>query len=173
MVAFFVSGINHPMNTRLSRSECLALKIEQKLPLSRIGWLVVYGIALLAILPIMTNLGLGTGWSAFAYATEGFYAAKPFSAETTLLINLLCTLLGWFFCCWVILLCRSLHSRWCCAAYAAPCPLGISGCILLAQLALLGVALCLLTTGGLYWSLLPLILIALLACLRSRISQSS
>lgn len=173
MVAFFVSGINHPMNTRLSRSECLALKIEQKLPLSRTGWLVVYGIALLALLPIMINLGLGTGWSAFAYATEGFYAAKPFSAETTLLINLLCTLLGWFFCCWVILLCRSLHSHWCCAAYAAPCPLGISGCILLAQLALLGVALCLLTTGGLYWSLLPLILIALLACLRHRISQSS
>lgn len=161
------------MNTRLSWAERLALKIEQKIPLSRTGWLVVYGIALLAILPIMINLGLGTGWSAFAYATEGFYASKPFSAETTLLINLLCTLLGWFFCCWVILLCRSLRSHWHCAAYVAPCPLGISGCVLLAQLTLLGVALCLLTAGGLYWSLLPLILIALLASLRHRISQSS
>lgn len=159
------------MNTRLSWAERLALKIEQKLPLSRTGWLVVYGIALLAILPIMINLGLGTGWSAFAYATEGFYASKPFSAETTLLINLLCTLLGWFFCCWVILLCRSLRSHWRGTAYAAPCPLWISGCVLLAQLTLLGVALSLLTAGGLFWSLLPLIFIALLASLRHRISQ--
>lgn len=161
------------MKTHMTWVEGVALLVEKKSPLGHIGWLVVYGIALLAILPIMINLGLGTGWAAFAYATEGFYASKPFSAETTLLINLFCTLLGWFFCCWVILLCRSLHSHWCCAAYEAPCPLGISGCILLAQLALLGVALCLLTTGGLYWSLLPLILIALLACLRHRISQSS
>ena len=161
------------MKTHMTWVEGVALLVEKKLPLGRTGWLVVYGIVLLAILPIMINLGLGTGWAAFAYATEGFYASKPFSAETTLLINLLCTLLGWFFCCWVILLCRSLHSHWCCAAYAAPCPLGISGCIRLAQLALLGVALRLLTTGGLYWSLLPLILIALLACLRHRISQSS
>ena len=161
------------MKTHMTWVEGVALLVEKKLPLGRIGWLVVYGIALLAILPIMINLGLGTGWAAFAYASEGFYAAKPFSAETTLLINLFCTLLGWFFCCWSILLCRCLRSHWCCAAYAAPCPLGISGCVLLAQLALLGVALCLLTAGGLYWSLLPLILIALLACLRRRISQSS
>lgn len=161
------------MKTHMTWVEGVALLVEKKLPLGHIGWLVVYGIALLAILPIMINLGLGTGWSAFAYATEGFYAAKPFSAETTLLINLLCTLLGWFFCCWVILLCRSLHSHWHGTAYEAPCPLWISGCVLLAQLALLGIALCLLTAGGLYWSLLPLILIALLACLRSRISQSS
>ena len=162
------------MKTHMTWVEGVALLVEKKLPLGFIGWLVVYGIALLAILPIMINLGLGTGWSAFDYASAGFYAAKPFSAETTLLINLFCTLLGWFFCCWSILLCRCLRSHWRCAAYAAPCPLGISGCILLAQLALLGVALCLLTTAsGLFWSLLPLILIALLAGLRSRISQSS
>ena len=161
------------MKTHMTWVEDVALLVEKKLPLGHIGWLVVYGIALLAILPIMINLGLGTGWAAFGYAIGGLYAANPFSAETTLLINLLCTLLGWFFCCWSILLCRCLRSHWCYAAYAAPCPLGISGCILLAQLALLGVALCLLTAGGLYWSLLPLILIALLACLRRRISQSS
>lgn len=161
------------MKTHMTWVEGVALLVEKKLPLGHIGWLVVYGIALLAILPIMTNLGLGTGWVAFAYATEGFYAAKPFSAETTLLINLFCTLLGWFFCCWSILLFRCLRRYWNFAEYEAPCPLWISGCVLLAQLALLGVALCLLTAGGLYWSLLPLILIALLACLRHRISQSS
>lgn len=161
------------MKTHMTWVEGVALLVEKKLPLGFIGWLVVYGIALLAILPIMINLGLGTGWAAFAYASEGFYASKPFSAETTLLINLLCTLLGWFFCSWSILLCRCLRRYWNFAEYEAPCPLGISGCVLLAQLALLGVALCLLTAGGLYWSLLPLILIALLACLRHRISQSS
>ncbi|MBQ5665190.1 MAG: hypothetical protein IIV41_04905 [Akkermansia sp.] len=161
------------MKTHITWVEGVALLVEKKLPLGHIGWLVVYGIALLAILPIMINLGLGTGWTAFAYASEGFYASKPFSAETTLLINLFCTLLGWFFCCWSILLFRCLRRYWNFAEYEAPCPLWISGCVLLAQLALLGVALCLLTAGGLYWSLLPLILIALLACLRHRISQSS
>jgi hypothetical protein len=161
------------MKTHMTWVEGVALLVEKKLPLGHIGWLVVYGIALLAILPIMINLGLGTGWSAFAYATEGFYAAKPFSAETTLLINLFCTLLGWFFCCWSILLFRCLRRYWNFAEYEAPCPLWISGCVLLGQLTLLGVALCLLTAGGLYWSLLPLILIALLAYLRRRISQSA
>ena len=161
------------MNHRLSWAERLALKIERKLPLGSIGWLVVYGIALLALLPAMANLGLGTALAAIAYATEGFYAVKPFSAETTLLINLLCTLLGWFFCSWAILLCRCIRSHWSCAEYKVPCPLWISGCVLFAQLTLLGVALCLLTAGGLYWSLLPLILIALLAYHRRRISQSS
>ena len=161
------------MKTHMTWVEGVALLVEKKLPLGHIGWLVVYGIALLALLPIMINLGLGTGWLVFGYAIGGFYASKPFSAETTLLINLLCTLLGWFFCCWSILLFRCLRRYWNFAEYEAPCPLGISGCILLAQLALLGVALCLLTAGGLFWSLLPLILIALLAGLRHRISQSS
>ena len=161
------------MNHRLSWAERLALKIERKLPLGHIGWLVVYGIALLVLLPVMANLGLGTALVAIAYATEGFYATKPFSAEITLLINLFCTLLGWFFCSWSILLCRCLRSHWRGEAYAAPCPLWISGCILLAQLALLGVALSLLTAAdGFFWSLLPLIFIALLASLRRRISQS-
>lgn len=161
------------MNNRLSWAEHLALKIERKLPLGRTGWMVVYCIALLALLPAIVNLGLGTGIVLCGYATDGFYASKPFSAETTLLINLLCTLLGWFFCSWGILLCRCIRSHWSCAEYKAPCPLWFSGCVLLAQLTLLGVALCLLTAGGLYWALLPLILIALLACLRRRISHSS
>ena len=99
------------MNTQLSWAERLALKVEQKFPLGSLGWLVVYGIALLALLPAVGNLGLGTGIVLYGYATEGFYASKPFSAETTLLINLLCTLLGWFFCSWVILLCRCLRSH--------------------------------------------------------------
>ena len=172
MEAVSVSGFLQKMNTQLSWAERLALRVEQKLPLSYISWLVIYGIALLALLPPLISLGVGTGWSVFEYATVGFYAAKPFSAEITLLINLFCTLLGWFFCSWSILLCRCLRSHWRGAAYAAPCPLWISGCILLAQLALLGVALYLLTfADGLFWSLLPLIFIALLASLRRRISQ--
>ena len=162
------------MKTHMTWVEGVALLVEKKLPLGRIGWLVVYGIALLAILPIMINLGLGTGWAAFAYASEGFYASKPFSAETTLLINLLCTLLGWFFCCWSILLFRCLRRYWNFTEYEAPCPLWISGCVLLAQLALLAVMLVIiLTWGGSLSFILPLILIALLACLRRRISQSS
>ena len=158
------------MNTQLSWAERLALKVERKFPLGRLGWLVVYGIALLALLPTLMSLGLGTGLVICAYATEGLYSLNELSPVQTLLWNLSCSLLGWFFCSWVILLCRCLRSHWLCAEYEAPCPLWISGCVLLAQLALLAVALYL-TGKGALWSILPVLLIVLLVYLRRRICQ--
>ena len=114
------------MNTQLSWAERLALKVERKFPLGRLGWLVVYGIALLALLPTLMSLGLGTGLVICAYATEGLYSLNDLSPVQTLLWNLSCSLLGWFFCSWVILLCRCLRSHWLCAEYEARCPLWIS-----------------------------------------------
>lgn len=158
------------MNTQLCWAERLTLRIEHKLSLSRTGWLVVYGITLLALLPTLMSLGMSTGLMFCAYATEGFYSLNELSPVQTLLWNLSCCLLCWFLCSCVILLCRCLRSHWYSYEYEAPCPLWISGCVLQAQLALLAVALYLTGAGGL-WSVLPVALIVLLVYLRRRICQ--
>ena len=48
------------MNTRLSWAERLALKVGHQFPIGHSGWLVVYGIALLALLPAIANT---SGWA--------------------------------------------------------------------------------------------------------------
>ena len=75
------SRFHTQMNTQLSWAERLALKVERKFPLGRLGWLVVYGIALLALLPTLMSLGLGTGLVICAYATEGLYRSEEHTSE--------------------------------------------------------------------------------------------
>ena len=82
------------MKTRITWFEGVALLVEKKFPIGHRPWMIAYLVAIIALLPSVLNLGIGTGMAAWGYATEGLYASPPFSAENTLIINLLSAVLA-------------------------------------------------------------------------------
>lgn len=149
------------MKTRITWFEGVALLVEKKFPIGHGPWKIIYLIAIIALLPSVLNLGLGTGMAAWGYATEGLYASPPFSAENTLIINLLSTVLGWFLCSWLVLVWRLFQSHRKCVPYTSPCYLWISGAVVLAYQALAMVAI-ILARSSTFGSLVPVLLILLL-----------
>ena len=146
------------MKTRITWFEGVALLVEKKFPIGHGPWVIAYLIAMLALLPSVLNLGIGTGMAACGYATQGLFASHPFSAGTTLLINLLCTVLGWFLSSWLVLVWRLFQCHRKEVPYTSPCYLWISGAVLLAYqvLAVVAVFLARSTTFG---SMVPVLLI--------------
>lgn len=149
------------MNTHITWLEGVALLVEKKFPIGHGPWKIAYLIAVIALLPSVLNLGAGTGAALCSYAAEGFYGSTPFTPGQTLLINLGCTLLGWFLSSWLVLAWRLFRSHSKRLSYTSPCCLWISGAVVLADLMLVMVAIHLArdTTFG---SLVPVLLILLL-----------
>ena len=158
------------MKTRITWFEGVALLVEKKFPIGHGPWVIAYLIAMLALLPSVLNLGIGTGMAACGYATQGLFASHPFSAGTTLLINLLCTVLGWFLSSWLVLVWRLFQCHRKEVPYTSPCYLWISGAVLLAYqvLAVVAVFLARSTTFG---SLVPVLLILALHYVHKTISR--
>ena len=146
------------MKTRITWFEGVALLVEKKFPIGHGLWHLIYLIAIIALLPSVLNLGIGTGMAACGYATQGLFASAPFSAGTTLLINLFCTALGWFLSSWLVLVWRLFQCHRKEVPYTSPCYLWISGAVLLAYqvLAVVAVFLARSTTFG---SMVPVLLI--------------
>ena len=149
------------MNARITWFEGVALLVEKRFPIGHSPWKIAYLIALIALLPSVLNLGLGTGIAACAYATEGFYATPPFTPGKTLLFNMVCTLLGWFLSSWLVLVWRLLQCHRKSESYTSPCNLWISGAIVLLYqvLAMAAVFQARSTTFG---SIIPVLLILVL-----------
>ena len=80
--------------------------MEKKFPIGHGPWMVAYLIAMIALLPSVLSLSLGTGVVAYAYATGGLYSQGGFSEAGTLLWNVAATALGWFLCSWLVLVWR-------------------------------------------------------------------
>ena len=158
------------MKTRITWFEGVALLVEKKFPIGHRPWMIAYLIAMLALLPSVLNLGIGTGMAACGYATQGLFASHPFSAGTTLLINLFCTALGWFLSSWLVLAWRLFQCHRKEVPYTSPCYLWISGAVLLAYqvLAVVAVFLARSTTFG---SLIPVLLILALHYVHKTISR--
>ena len=146
------------MKTRITWFEGVALLVEKKFPIGHGPWMIAYLVAIIALLPSVLNLGIGTGMAACGYATQGLFASAPFSAGTTLLINLFCTALGWFLSSWLVLVWRLFQCHRKEVPYTSPCYLWISGAVLLAYqvLAVVAVFLARSTTFG---SMVPVLLI--------------
>ena len=158
------------MKPRITWFEGVALLVEKKFPIGHGPWHLIYLIAIIALLPSVLNLGIGTGMAVYGYAIGGFYASSSFSAEKTLLINLLCTALGWFLCSWLVLVWRLFQCHRKEVPYTSPCYLWISGAVLLAYqvLAVVAVFLARSTTFG---SLIPVLLILALHYVHKTISR--
>ena len=86
------------MKTRITWFEGVALLVEKKFPIGHGPWMVAYLIAMIALLPSVLSLSLGTGIVAYAYATGGLDSKDGHSVNMTLLFNVVATALGWFLC---------------------------------------------------------------------------
>ena len=158
------------MKTRITWFEGVALLVEKKFPIGHGPWMLAYLIAIIALLPSVLSLGLGTGVVAYAYATEGLYSQGGLSEGMTLLWNVAATALGWFLCSWLVLVWRMFQAHRKCEPYTSPCSLWISGAVVLADLALVmvGVLLAQNTTFG---AVLPVVCILILRYLHKSISR--
>ena len=146
------------MKTRITWFEGVALLVEKKFPIGHGPWMVAYLIAMIALLPSVLSLSLGTGVVAYAYATGGLYSQGGFSEAGTLLWNVAATALGWFLCSWLVLTWRMFRAHRKGEPYTSPCYLWISGAVILAYqvLAMVAIILARSTTFG---SLIPVLLI--------------
>ena len=158
------------MKTRITWFEGVALLVEKKVPIGHGPWMVAYLIAMIALLPSVLSLSLGTGVVAYAYATGGLYSQGGFSEAGTLLWNVAATALGWFLCSWLVLTWRMFRAHRKGEPYTSPCYLWISGAVLLAYqvLAVVAVFLARSTTFG---SLVPVLLILALHYVHKTISR--
>ena len=158
------------MKTRITWFEGVALLVEKKFPIGHGPWMVAYLIAMIALLPSVLSLGLGTGVVAYAYATEGLYSQGGLSEGMTLLWNVAATALGWFLCSWLVLVWRMFQAHRKGEPYTSPCYLWISGAVVLADLTLVmvGVLLAQNTTFG---AVLPVVCILILRYLHKSISR--
>ena len=158
------------MKTRITWFEGVALLVEKKFPIGHGPWMVAYLIAMIALLPSVLCLGLGTGMVAYGYATLGLYCQDGHSEAMTLLWNVAATALGWFLCSWLVLVWRMFQAHRKCEPYTSPCYLWISGAVVLADLALVmvGVLLAQNTTFG---AVLPVVCILILRYLHKSISR--
>ena len=62
------------MSTRLTWLERMAMGVEQRFPIGHDAWKIIYLIAMVALLPSVLILSLGTGVVAFAHLTRGLYS---------------------------------------------------------------------------------------------------
>ena len=53
------------MKTRITWFEGVALLVEKKFPIGHGPWKIAYLVAIIALLPSVLNLGLGTGMAAW------------------------------------------------------------------------------------------------------------
>ena len=146
------------MKTRITWFEGVALLVEKKFPIGHGPWMIAYLVAIIALLPSVLNLGIGTGMAACGYATQGLFASHPFSAGTTLLINLFCTALGWFLSSWLVLVWRLFRCHLKEVPYTSPCYLWISGAVVLTYQALAMVAI-ILARSTTFGSMVPVLII--------------
>ena len=158
------------MKMRITWFEGVALLVEKKFPIGHGPWMIAYLVAIIALLPSMLNLGIGTGMAACGYATQGLFASAPFSAGTTLLINLFCTALGWFLSSWLVLVWRLFQCHRKEVPYISPCYLWISGAVVLADLALVMVGI-LMAQRSTFGAVLPVASILILRYLHKRLSH--
>lgn len=155
------------MSTRLTWLERMAMGVEQRFPIGHDAWKIIYLIAMVALLPSVLILSLGTGVVAFAHLTRGLYSTGGASAGAVASWNLLCVFMGWFFCSWLVMAWRLFRCHRLGVAYTSPCLLWVSGLVLLAEQALL--VLMLAVTGiNYYWSLLAAALMLLIWQLHQR-----
>ena len=150
--------------------EGVALLVEKKFPIGHGPWMLAYLVAIIALLPSVLNLGIGTGMAACGYATQGLFASAPFSTGTTLLINLFCTALGWFLSSWLVLVWRLFQCHRKEVPYTSPCYLWISGAVLLAYQVLAVVAI-ILARSSTFGSLVPVLLILALHYVHKTLSR--
>lgn len=155
------------MVARLTWLERMALSVEQRFPIGHGPWSVVYLIAAAALLPSVLILSAGTGMVVLAYMREGLYASDGCPAGFTLGINIFCTLLGWFFCSWWVMVLRLWHSHRRKQPYSSRCVLWVSGLVVTAELALAIISLITLSTGA-GWAALPACLMLLIGYLFKR-----
>lgn len=151
---------------KLTRVERLALFVEHKWSMGHAAWAVVYFLAALVLLPAVLIHSAGTGVVIWAYLTEGFYGAGGYTPATTLAINVFCTVLGFFVCCWWCLVVRLLccHLRW--LPYRASGGLLTAGAVLQAELSLLTIALLIVGQGAcIYTAAVPVALMLLIGYL--------
>ena len=158
------------MKTRITWFEGVALLVEKKFPIGHGPWMIAYLVAIIALLPSVLNLGIGTGMAACGYATQGLFASAPFSAGTTLLINLFCTALGWFLSSWLVLVWRLFQCHRKEVPYTSPCYLWISGAVLMAYQVLAVVAI-ILARSSTFGSLVPVLLILALHYVHKTLSR--
>ena len=114
------------MKTRITWFEGVALLVEKKFPIGHGPWMVAYLIAMIALLPSVLSLSLGTGVVAYAYATGGLYSQGGFSEAGTLLWNVAATALSWFLCSWLVLTWRMFRAHRKGEPYTSPCYLWLS-----------------------------------------------
>ncbi len=158
------------MKTRITWFEGVALLVEKKFPIGHGPWMVAYLIAMIALLPSVLSLSLGTGVVAYAYATGGLYSQGGFSEAGTLLWNVAATALGWFLCSWLVLTWRMFRAHRKGEPYTSPCYLWLSGAVVLADLALVMVGI-LLAQNTTFGAVLPVACILVLHFLHKRLSH--
>lgn len=154
---------------QLTWAERLALFVEGKWNMGHAVWAGVYFLASLVLLPAVLILSAGTGMAILSYLTVGLYGADGYTATTTLAINVFCTVMGWFICCWWCMVIRLFycHLRW--RPYRASCGLPMAGLLVLAELALFTIALFIIGTDYcIYLAAVPVTLMLLIGyfCLR-------
>ena len=158
------------MKTRITWFEGVALLVEKKFPIGHGPWTLAYLIAIIALLPSVLCLGLGTGIVAYTYATEGLYSQGGISEAMTLLWNVGATALGWFLSSWLVLVWRMFQAHRKCEPYTSPCYLWISGAVVLADLALVMVGI-LMAQRSTFGAVLPVASILILRYLHKRLSH--
>ena len=156
---------------QLTWAERLALFVEGKWNMGHAAWAVVYFLASLVLLPAVLILSAGTGMAILSYLTVGLYGTDGYTATTTLAINVFCTVMGWFICCWWCMVIRLFycHLRW--RPYRASCGLPMAGLLVQAELALFTIALFIIGTDYcIYLAAVPVALMLLIGyfCLRKR-----
>lgn len=154
---------------QLTWAERLALFVEGKWNMGHAVWAGVYFLASLVLLPAVLILSAGTGMAILSYLTVGLYGADGHTATTTLAINVFCTVMGWFICCWWCMVIRLFycHLRW--RPYRVSCGLPMAGLLVLAELALFTIALFIIGTDYcIYLAAVPVALMLLIGyfCLR-------
>lgn len=154
---------------QLTWAERLALFVEVKWNMGHAVWAGVYFLASLVLLPAVLILSAGTGMAILGYLTVGLYGADGHTATTTLAINVFCTVMGWFICCWWCMVIRLFycHLRW--RPYRASCGLPMAGLLVLAELTLFTIALFIIGTDYcIYLAAVPVALMLLIGyfCLR-------
>ncbi len=133
--------------------------------------MLAYLIAIIALLPSVLSLSLGTGIVAYAYATGGLYSQDGHSEDMTLLFNVVATALGWFLRSWLVLVWRLFQSHRKEVPYTSPCYLWISGAVVLADLALVMVGI-LMAQKSTFGAVFPVVCILVLRYVHKSISRS-
>ncbi len=146
-------------------AERLALFVERKWNMGHAVWAGVYLLASLVLLPAVLILSAGTGMAILAYLTVGLYGSDGHTATTTLAINVFCTVVGWFVCCWWCMVIRLFYCHLRLRSYRASCGLPMAGLLVLAELTLFTIALFMIGPDYcIYLAAVPVALMLLVGC---------